>query len=182
MKKMILLALVLLISLPVAASAGDAERRQLAEEFLTVNKVKDQVDMVYAKVEGIIVSQIEVIDIPEEREKNQLAMQKIARDLLSEGLSWDALKEEYIQLYTESFTEEELQGIIDFSKSPLGQKMAEKSPILMQKSMEIGRQHAQQLMPQVQAAIQEYMKENIKQEKAEAGDDSSEKGDSSKKE
>ncbi len=92
-------------------------------------------------------------------------MQKIALDLLFEGLSWKSLKEEYIQLYAETFTEEELQGIIEFSKSPLGKKMAEKSPILMQKSMEIGRQHAQQVMPRVQQAIQDYMKENIESAK-----------------
>ncbi|MCF6179500.1 MAG: DUF2059 domain-containing protein [Geopsychrobacter sp.] len=163
MKKLVLSVLILLVSLPVIANAGVAERRQLAEQFLNVNKVKDQVDTMYGKVEGIIVTQIEAIDIPEEREKNLLAMQQIARDLLFKGLSWDSLKEEYIQLYTETFTEEELQGIIDFSKSPLGKKMAEKSPILMQKSMEIGRQHAQQVMPQVQVAIQDYMKSNVKQ-------------------
>ena len=95
MKKMILIVLALLISFPVVATAGDAERRQLAEQFLNVNKVKDQVDMMYEKVEGIIISQIEAIEIPEEREKNLLAMQKIARDLLFEGLSWDNLKEEF---------------------------------------------------------------------------------------
>ncbi len=175
MKKMILIVLAMLISFPVVATAGDAERRQLAEQFLNVNKVKDQVDMMYEKVEGIIISQIEAIEIPDEREKNLLAMQKIARDLLFEGLSWDKLKEEYIQLYTDSFTEEELRGIIEFSKSSLGQKMAEKSPILMQKSMEIGREHATQVMPQVQVAIQEYMKENIKQTVTEGESDSAPK-------
>jgi len=162
MKNLVLFALIVLISLPVAATAGDAERRQLAEEFLSLNKVKEQVDTMYEKVEGIIVSQLEAIDIPDDREKNLLAMQKIARDLLFKGLSWDSLNEEYIKLYTDTFTEEELAGVIEFSKSPLGQKMAEKSPILMQKSMEIGRQHAQQVMPLVQQAIQEYMKENVK--------------------
>lgn len=161
MKKMIVFALVLLFCLPLSAIADDASRRQLAEQFLNINKVKDQVDLMYGKIEGIIFSQLEAIDIPDEREKNLQAMQKIALDLLFEGLSWDKLKDEYIQLYADTFTEEELQGIIDFSKSPLGQKMAEKSPILMQRSMEIGRQHAQQVMPQVQKAIQEYIKENI---------------------
>ncbi|WP_020675776.1 DUF2059 domain-containing protein [Geopsychrobacter electrodiphilus] len=162
MKKLVMFALIVLISLPVVARAGDTERRQLAEQFLTLNKVKEQVDMMYGKVEGIIVSQIEAIDIPENREKNLLEMQKIARNLLFKGLSWDSLKEEYTKLYTDTFTEKELQGLIEFSKSPLGQKMAEKSPILMQKSMEIGRQHAQQVMPKVQQAIQDYMKENVK--------------------
>jgi hypothetical protein len=151
------------MSLPVAALAGDAERRQLAEEFLTVNKVKEQVELMYTKVEEIVISQIKAIDIPEEREKNLLAMEMIARDLLFKGLSWDSLKEEYLQLYTETFSEEELRGIIEFSKSPLGQKMAEKTPVLMQKSMEIGRQHAQQVMPQVQQSLQDYLKANVKQ-------------------
>ncbi len=168
MRRAVLVVLVL-FCLPLAAAADDASRRQLAEQFLTVNKVKDQVDMMYEKVEGIVISQLEAADIPEEREKNIKAMQKIARDLLFDGLSWESLKEEYIQLYAETFTEEELQGIIEFSKSPLGEKMAEKSPILMQKSMEIGRQHAQQVMPQVQQAIQDYMKENIKQESDSTG-------------
>ncbi len=167
MKRMVLLALVLLMSLPVVASADDATRRQLAEQFLTVNKVKEQVDLMYEKVEGIITGQVEAIDIPEEREKNLSAMQTIARDLLFEGLSWESLKDEYIQLYSETFTEQELADIIAFSKSPLGQKMAEKGPILMQKSMEIGRQHAQRVMPLVQKAIQDYMQENIKQGTAE---------------
>ncbi len=163
MKKMIYVVLALLLFLPLTASADEARRLELAEQFLNVNKVKDQVDLMYEKVEGVIVSQLEAIDITEDREKNLQAMQKIAIDLLFEGLSWDSLKQEYITLYAETFTEEELEGIIEFSKSPLGEKMAEKSPILMQKSMEIGRQHAQNVMPLVQQAIQEYMKENVKQ-------------------
>lgn len=167
MKKLLILTCLLTLALPLSAFADEAHRRELAEQFLNVNKVKEQVDMMYEKVEGIIISQLEAADIPDEREKNIKAMQKIAIDLIYEGLSWESLKEEYIQLYAETFTEEELEGIIEFSKSPLGKKMAEKSPVLMQKSMEIGRQHAQQVMPEVQKAIQDYMKENIKSDTTE---------------
>ncbi len=169
MRRAVLVVLVL-FCLPFAAAADDASRRQLAEQFLTVNKVKEQVELMYQKVEEIIVSQLEAADIPAEREKNIKAMQKISRDILYAGLSWESLKEEYVGLYAETFTEEELEGIIEFSKSPLGIKMAEKSPILMHRSMEIGRQHAQQVMPEVQKAIQDYMKENFpatEEEKAE---------------
>lgn len=164
MKKMILVAMVTLLIFPLTASADEARKLELAEQFLNVNKVKDQVDLMYEKIEQVVVTQLEAIEISEDREKNLQAMQKIAIDMLFDGLSWDSLKQEYINLYAETFTEEELQGIIDFSKSPLGQKMAEKSPILMQKSMEIGRQHAQNVMPMVQKAIQDYMKENVKQD------------------
>lgn len=162
MKKLFVLVIILLISLPVTASADEATRRQLAEQFLTINQVKEQVDLMYQKVSEIVNAQLEAIELPEKREKNLEAMRKISADLLAGSLSWDSLKDEYITLYADTFTEKELQGIIDFSKSPLGQKMAEKSPILMQKSMEIGRQHAQEVMPKVQKAIQDYLKANVK--------------------
>lgn len=156
--------LCLLFFSPVLSSASESlSSRQLAEEFLQVNKVKEQVDLMYQKVQDIILSQIDAIEISEDREKNLQALQKISRDILFEGLSWENLKEEYIQLYTQTFTTEELAGIVAFSRSPLGQKMAEKSPILMQRSMEIGRTHASAVMPKIQASIQAYMKENVKQ-------------------
>jgi hypothetical protein len=158
---------------PILASASETlNSRQLAEEFLQVNKVKEQVDLMYEKVEDIILSQIEAIEISEDREKNLQALQKISRDILFEGLSWENLKEEYIQLYTEAFTAEELAGIVEFSRSPLGQKMAEKSPILMQRSMEIGRAHASDVMPKIQQSIQEYMREHVIFNPAEAKEES----------
>lgn len=163
MSKSLLVILAVLILTPRLCLAADPlNSRQLAEEFLLVNKVKEQVDVMYTKVEAIILSQIEAIDISEDREKNLLALQKISRDLLYSNLSWENLKEEYIQLYTETFTTEELADIVEFSRSPLGQKMAEKSPVLMQRSMEIGRAHASAVMPKIQQSIQEYMKENVK--------------------
>lgn len=163
MSKSLLVILAVLILTPTLCFAAETvNSRQLAEEFLLVNKVKEQVDVMYTKVEAIILSQIEAIDISEDREKNLLALQKISHDLLYTNLSWENLKEEYIQLYTETFTTEELAGIVEFSRSPLGQKMAEKSPVLMQRSMEIGRAHASAVMPKIQQSIQEYMKENVK--------------------
>ncbi|NCO51496.1 MAG: DUF2059 domain-containing protein [Deltaproteobacteria bacterium] len=170
MLKTIIGILCFLVFAPVLCTAAEPQSsRQLAEEFLMTNKVKEQVDLMYQKVEDIIFSQIEAIDISEEREKNLQALQKISRDLLYENLSWEKLKEEYIQLYTETFTREELAAIVDFSRSPLGQKMAEKSPILMQRSMEIGRARASAVMPKIQQSIQDYMKENVKQAQSKEG-------------
>ncbi len=64
MKKMATLALILLFVMPLTATADEANRRQLAEQFLNVNKVKEQVDMMYEKIEGIIFSQLDAVDIP----------------------------------------------------------------------------------------------------------------------
>lgn len=42
-------------------------------------------------------------------------------------------------VYTETFSLEELQGLLQFYESPLGQRMIELQPMVVSKSMEIGQ-------------------------------------------
>lgn len=42
-------------------------------------------------------------------------------------------------VYTETFSTEELRGLLDFYESPLGQRMIELQPIVVSKSMAIGQ-------------------------------------------
>lgn len=153
-----LLAICLLI--PSLACADPASRRQLAEELLLINNVKAQVEQMHIQIKQMLMSQLDTLELPDEDREKVEQMQQITSDILLEDLSWDSLKDEYIDLYAEMFSEDELKGIIEFTKSPLGLKLNEKTPILMQKSMLIGQEHAQAVMPKVQAAIQEFMGKN----------------------
>jgi hypothetical protein len=75
---------------------------------------------------------------------------------------WDKIKEDIIDIYVDVFTKEELEGIIAFYKTPVGQKLIKKQPELMQKSMEIIQKQLTTIMPKVQKAIQD-MKETLKE-------------------
>ena len=57
------------------------------------------------------------------------------------------------ELYASTFTEEELQGVIDFYKSPAGKSFVAKQPELMKKSMELNQAKMSAIMPQIQQLI-----------------------------
>lgn len=50
-------------------------------------------------------------------------------------------------VYMESFTEEELDDILEFYNTPVGKKMVATTPELMKKGMEIGQQWGMEIQP-----------------------------------
>jgi len=61
--------------------------------------------------------------------------------------------QEFVRLYTASFTEDELKQVIAFYKTPVGQKALQKMPELMQQGMAYGQQEAQAHLPELREAI-----------------------------
>jgi uncharacterized protein len=53
-------------------------------------------------------------------------------DVINDTLSWDALLPIYQRTYRDSFSEEELAGVIAFYKSPAGQAVVKKMPLVLQ--------------------------------------------------
>src|SRR5438093_7645126 len=79
--------------------------------------------------------------------------------VMAEEMSWDKMKDDYISIYTQVFTEDELKGLMDFYKSPIGQKLVAKTPELTGKLMEMGQKHSAQVMPKLKAMAADMSKE-----------------------
>ncbi|MDD3605464.1 MAG: DUF2059 domain-containing protein, partial [Kiritimatiellae bacterium] len=86
-----------------------------------------------------------------DRKEQALAMQQKMMDLIAGEMSWDKIKTDYIGIYAETFTADELKGIIDFYKTPVGRKFIEKQPEIMEKSMRVTQKQMMTLMPKIQA-------------------------------
>jgi uncharacterized protein len=82
--------------------------------------------------------------------------------LIREELSWDKLKPIYMQVYRETFEQSEVDGLIAFYRTPVGQAFVSKMPLVTQRSMAITQQRMQSFGPRVEAAMAELM-EQIKQ-------------------
>src|SRR6266436_2887669 len=54
--------------------------------------------------------------------------------IMKEELSFQKMKDLYVQVYRETFTQEEVNSIIAFYGSPAGKAMVEKIPVAMQKA------------------------------------------------
>jgi hypothetical protein len=71
-------------------------------------------------------------------------------------LTDEELKVDIAAVYADVFTVEELRGIVDFYRSPLGKKLVERMPDLMQKTMVITQDRMKAMMPELQALGEEY--------------------------
>ncbi len=171
MRRALLIILAVLLTFGVEQLyADEASQRKLAEELLLQMKVDQQIMQSFEQMKAMQRQQMESMSQNSGVKMNpsSLAMQDKIMDLMGQEMSWDKLKDAYVGVYVETFTEEDLQGLINFYKSPTGQKLVEKTPELSAKVMEIGQKQALQLLPKIKeitsAATQEMQQKT--QEKA----------------
>jgi TonB family protein len=86
-------------------------------------------------------------------------LQKKISAEMSEELSWDKMKDLYIQVYSESFTQEEIDGLIAFYESPAGKAFVAKMPVVMQKTITLTQQRMGPIMQKLQRSIKEAVLE-----------------------
>ncbi|HTL30050.1 MAG TPA: DUF2059 domain-containing protein [Tepidisphaeraceae bacterium] len=92
------------------------------------------------------------------RQNPQIARFKpIMTEFFKKYMSWDAIKEDMANLYCDEFSADELKQLTAFYKTPIGQKLADKQPVLMAKSGELGQKRVQAHIGELQQAIQAEM-------------------------
>lgn len=147
----------LLFLFPGLVQADQAHSRKLAEELLQLNNVQSQVEQLFSQMKRMVEGQLSVTGMPAESQAKADELLALALQMLDEEMSWTSMKDEYIDLYASTFSAEELQAIVDFSKSPVGRQINAKMPELTQKSMAIGQRHAQGVLPKITQAVQDYL-------------------------
>jgi hypothetical protein len=78
---------------------------------------------------------------------------------IQEEISWEKMKDLYIQIYSESFDQEEIDGLTTFYESPVGQSFTAKMPLVMQKTMGLMQQRMGPMMQKMQQSLHEAMAE-----------------------
>ena len=79
--------------------------------------------------------------------------------ILAEEFSWERIRSMTEQIYRESFSQEEIDGLIGFYSSPLGRTLIEKMPAVMQKSISAMQQRMPALMQKMQIVARETAEE-----------------------
>ena len=80
------------------------------------------------------------------------------KQFFNKYMSWEALREDYIQIYMEEFTEKELKDMMSFFKTDTGKKMAAKQTTLMMKGAQLGQNKVQEHMSELQEMLQKLDK------------------------
>ena len=129
---------VLLLSASWSACAAQASAESI-DTLLRVTKVERLLESLYANMEAVmrqaLAQSVEGKTLtPEQKRFLDNAPRRYVA-VMRDELSWESLKPMYVEIYRENFTQEEIDGLIAFYKSPTGQAFVDKMPAVMQQSM-----------------------------------------------
>jgi uncharacterized protein len=165
MKRYVAVLLVVMTVMCCNARADEASKRAKAEQLFMLLHMDQMMDQLMSGVMKQVQQLTQSMPGPDQvtpEQKKQIAdFQQRVLTLVNTKLGWKALEPDFINLYASTYTEEELDGIIGFYKSPVGQKMLEKTPELMTKSTEITRQKMQEVQPELNQMLEDFMKQMV---------------------
>lgn len=91
---------------------------------------------------------------PEKKKAMEASLAKTIA-IMREELSWAKMQSIYRQVYQESFTQEEIDGLLAFYKSSAGAAFVNKMPVVMQKTMTVMQSRMGPMLERFKAAAVE---------------------------
>ncbi|HVX75674.1 MAG TPA: DUF2059 domain-containing protein [Bradyrhizobium sp.] len=129
------LVLALLLIAPVQAQSPDAESEAAAKELVSIIKVGDQ----FKALLPLILQQLKpaIVQNRADVERDYDALVPIIQDKMMARIT--DLEGSIVAVYAGNFSAAELHDLIAFYKTPTGQKLLEKTPLIAQQTMAAGR-------------------------------------------
>ena len=84
------------------------------------------------------------------------AAEKMMKDLsaqIKDAVSFEHTRDIYVQVYSETFTQEEVDGLIAFFSSPIGQSYITKTPLIAQRTSALMQERMGAIMQKLEKSI-----------------------------
>ena len=164
MKKSIVAVLFLLLPFVVQAVEPSDES---IDRLLEVTQSRRTIDAMLQQMESMLKPMFEQAadtkslsaEKRAEAEQSMASFAEKMKPILAEALAWDKLKAQSAKVYKETFSQEDIDGLIAFYESPTGKVFIEKMPLVMQKSMAGMQQRMAPLMEKIKQAAKESAEE-----------------------
>ena len=149
MKRMVMLLGLLLTLVVVQAQTPEKSKHYKAAEELLLTMNMEQ---------AIAESLEQMLALQLRNNPNLQPAEATLKQFFNKYMSWEALREDYIRIYMEEFTEKELKDMMSFFKTDTGKKMAAKQTTLMMKGAQLGQNKVQEHMSELQEMLQKLDK------------------------
>lgn len=155
-----LLAITLAVfTLPAFAQAPKPDPKTAkVERLLALTSADAQADKTMDQIYRMVSSNFPSDAPPDVRAKIEAAQAKVFA-LIRERMGWQQLKPHYVKMYTELFTDPELDGMIAFYESPAGRAMLAKTPEIMQRTIQLTQGLMAELMPELKRITAESVQQ-----------------------
>ncbi|MEI6376096.1 MAG: DUF2059 domain-containing protein [bacterium] len=118
----------------------------LAEEFVSLMHIEANFDAMKSKMASLLTPQ-KPAGISQDAWDHVTKQSQQTMESVFSAMSWEKMKAMYVSLYAETFTPGELRGLIDFYKTPAGQKYIEKQPQFQEAVMQKSQAMMKDMMP-----------------------------------
>ena len=145
------------------ARADEASKRAKVEELFTVMRVSQMSEQIVAAVQKQMETSMHSMPGMEQLTPEQTRLvneyEGKVMTLVNGTVSWKVLEPDMVNLYTSTYSESEIEGILAFYKGPVGQVVLAKSPELNQKSLQISRTRLATLQPKITEIMNDFTKQ-----------------------
>jgi uncharacterized protein len=148
----ILTLLLALSSIEASAEPSTAKAKAAEKLMETLGIASLYQNSFDAMVPGFL-QEAQKYEFNEEQTKEFIA---VYREWYNNDIDFDAIVSSARDVYAEEFTIEEMEGMIEFYESPVGQKALKKLPVIMQRGMQIGREESEKSRAALQERFQEF--------------------------
>ena len=150
-----------------SASPSTAPTEASIKQLLEVAQSHKLVDSVMAQMDNLLQQTIAQATkgqpIPDKVQKDIDQRRSELLALMKDLLDWKKLEPMYVRIYQKTFSQQEVDGMITFYKTPAGQAVIRKMPAAMQNSID----EMQQMMGPVMQRIQQMQQDVVAEMKAE---------------
>ena len=158
MKRLLFILLFAAFSLPVHAEPA---QETSIEKLLVLTDARTLCDSALADTDAIIETTLRPLlkteGITAEKRQMLESFLNQYKTIVREEFSWQKTLPDYIRIYREIFTEEEIQSLIAFYESPTGQMFVRKTPLIMDKMNDVLSMKMTVIINRMQAALIETM-------------------------
>jgi hypothetical protein len=157
------MVIVAMFAVSCSAHADEASKKAKAEKLLGVMHMDQtmglMMDSMKTQMDKAIMQSAETDSMSDAQRKMMVNFETQAMQLISDSVKWQTIEPEYVALYTKNFSEEELDGMLTFYNSPVGQAVLTKMPSMLNESMQIAQKHVESVAPQIKALQDKLMQQ-----------------------
>ncbi len=139
--------------------AATASHNAAAEKFLTLANADKLGTPVYMQVQQMFAQRFAQTKAPATKQPVLESYQAKANAALDNAIGWNKLKPKMVDLYTQTFSEQELKDLVKFYESPLGKKVLREMPKVTQQSAQLTQQSLEPAVPVVNKLLDDMTKE-----------------------
>ena len=133
------------------------------EQLLILQKAEQMLDALHTTLEQSIrqgmLTSIGDRQLTAQQQQVVQTLPTRVSQVLRQELSWSTLKPLLLPVYRSAFSQEEVDGLIQFYRSPVGQRFAMKQPELAYRSSLATQQLMSRVVPRVNAAMAATLQE-----------------------